>query len=289
MADREDSSSNGGALSGIVPSGRFARGTLQALGGAIPLLGGLLSAVAGYWSERDQERVNEFLSAWLKMLQDEFREKQQVIGEVVARLDVHDEEIAKRLRSDEYQALLRKAFRNWAGAESAKKREYIRNTLSNAASTRLASDEVVALFIEWLQRYSEFHFAAIADIYHHPGTTRAEIWNRLGRGPVREDSADADLFKLLIHDLSTGHVIRQHRETDYAGNFLKAPRARQRAPSSSVLTSAFDDGKQYELTALGQQFVHYAMTEVTVKITYQPHAEDPVAGPTEWEPHDANS
>jgi hypothetical protein len=36
------------------------------------------------------------------------------------------------------------------------------------------------------------------------------------------------------------------------------------------MKSAFDDTEAYELTALGQQFVHYAMTELTVKITYQP-------------------
>ena len=34
------------------------------------------------------------------------------------------------------------------------------------------------------------------------------------------------------------------------------------------MKSAFDDSEQYELTALGEQFVHYAMTEVTLKITY---------------------
>lgn len=245
------------------------RAALQALSGAIPLLGGLLSAAAGYWSEREQQRVNEFLQAWLRMLQDEFKEKQQVIGEIVARLDVHDEEISKRVKSEEYQALLRKAFRNWAGAESAKKREYIRNILSNAAATRIASDEVVKLFLDWLERYSEFHFTVIGDIYHHPGSTRAEIWHRVGQGAVRENSAEADLFKLLIHDLSTGHVIRQHRETDGAGNFIKVQRPKSRAVGGPVMTSAFEDGKPYELTALGQQFVHYAMTEITIKIQFQ--------------------
>ena len=39
------------------------------------------------------------------------------------------------------------------------------------------------------------------------------------------------------------------------------------------MKSAFDDGERYELTALGQQFVHYAMTEVTIKIAYQPDAD----------------
>ena len=91
---------------------------------------------------------------------------------------------------------------------------------------------------------------------------------------MREDSADADLFKLLIQDLSMGHVIRQHRRTDGAGNFLKEGRHRSRSIASPVLTSAFEDGKPYELTALGQQFVHYAMTETTVKIEYHTTAAD---------------
>lgn len=257
-------------------SGRkqLARSGLQALGGAIPFVGGLLSAAAGYWSEREQQKINEFVQAWLKMLADELAEKQQVIGEVIARLDVHDEEISDRIKSDEYQSLLRKAFRNWAGAESAKKREYICNILSNAAATRLASDEIVTLFLDWLQRYSEFHFSVVADIYHNPGTTRSETWQRLGRGQVREDSADADLYKLLIHDLSVGHIVRQHRETNYAGQYMKAARPKRRGLGSATMTSAFDDGKEYELTALGEQFVHYAMSETTTKIQYTPGNTD---------------
>jgi hypothetical protein len=269
MATRDEMPGNGSHMPTSGPAGQAGRAALQALGGLIPFVGGLLSAGAGYWSEREQSEVNEFLQAWLKMLQDEFKEKQQVIAEVVARLDLHDEEIAKRVRSDEYQALVRKAFRNWSGAESAKKREYIRNILSNAAASRLTSDEVIKLFLDWLERYSEFHFVVIGDIYRNPGTTRAETWRRVGQGDVREDSAEADLFKLLIQDLSMGHIIRQHRETDYAGNFVKVQRPKGQKTASQLMTSAFDDGKSYELTSLGMQFVHYAMTEITVKINYQ--------------------
>jgi hypothetical protein len=36
------------------------------------------------------------------------------------------------------------------------------------------------------------------------------------------------------------------------------------------MKSAFDDAEQYEVTALGQQFVHCAMTDVPVKINYAP-------------------
>lgn len=268
-------------------AGQVGRAALQALSGLIPFVGGILSAGAGYWSEREQTEVNEFLRAWLKMLQDEFKEKQQVIGEIIARLDIHDEEIAKRVRSDEYQALLRKAFRNWSGAESAKKREYIRNILSNAAATRLASDEVVTLFLDWLQRYSEFHFVVIGDIYRNPGSSRAEIWERVGQREVREDSADADLFKLLIQDLSMGHIIRQHRETDYAGNFIKVQRPKGHRNSSQLMTSAFEDGKPYILTALGTQFVHYAMTELTIKIGHGDGESRQDAGEPEVEHADA--
>ena len=79
---------------------------------------------------------------------------------------------------------------------------------------------------------------------------------------VREDSAEADLYKLLIRDLSTGEIVRQHREKDYYGNYIKqAPKPRSQSPSQT-LTSAFDNEKQYELTELGTQFVRYTMEGV---------------------------
>lgn len=75
---------------------------------------------------------------------------------------------------------------------------------------------------------------------------------------------EADLFKMLIRDLSTGGVIRQYRPTDYYGNFVKQKRTK--APSSGTLKSAFDDQEQYVLTSLGQNFVHYTMNELNTKI-----------------------
>jgi hypothetical protein len=64
-------------------------------------------------------------------------------------------------------------------------------------------------------------------------------------------------------------VIRQHRETDYWGNFVKKPSAKK-ADASGTLKSAFDDEDKYELTKLGQQFVHYAMTDLPPKIEFDP-------------------
>ncbi len=247
----------------------LARGALNTLSGAIPLAGGVLSAIAGVWGEREQQRVNRFFEHWMKMLAEEMKEKERTIIEIMSRLDMHDEKISKRVESTEYQSLLRKAFRDWAGTESEEKRVYVRNIMVNAAASTLTSDDVVKLFLKWIKNYSEFHFEVVGAIYNSAGITRGEVWRKLGRPAVRENSSEADLFRLMFRDLSTGGIIRQHRETDYAGNFM----AKRRAPAApkgttKVMKSAFDDDEQYELTALGEQFVHYAMTDLPPKIQF---------------------
>ena len=251
---------------------KVARGALQVAGGAIPVVGGILSAIAGAWSEREQAKVNKFLEQWVRMLADEIREKEATVIEIMSRLDLQDDKIATRVESQEFQSLVKKTFRDWAGVESEQKRILIRNILSNAAASAISSDDVVRMFIDWIGQYSELHFQVIGAIYNSGGITRGAIWRKIGKGRVREDSADADLYKLLFRGLSTGGVIRQHRETDYQGNFIAKPAAKRSGGSaggSKTLTSAFDEEDQYELTELGQQFVHYAMTELTPRIAYK--------------------
>jgi hypothetical protein len=253
----------------------ISRGALQVAGGAIPFAGGVLSAIAGAWSEKDQEKVNRFFQHWIRMIKDELIEKERTVIEIMARLDLQDEKVTKRLESEEYQSLIRKTFRDWAGAESQEKRDIIRNILANAASTDMTSDDVIRLFLDWISVYSELHFKVIAAIYNSNGITRAEIWKKVGKGPCREDSADADLYKLLIRDMSTGGVIRQHRETDYYGNFVKKDNAARKGGGTSTMKSAFDNEEKYELTQLGQQFVHYAMTDLPPKISFREPQGDP--------------
>jgi hypothetical protein len=122
---------------------------------------------------------------------------------------------------------------------------------------------VIRLFLDWLNLYHEAHFAVIKQIYSNPSITRCEIWEAVYGDTPREDSAEADLFKMLIRDLSTGGVVRQARDTNEMGEFLKRRRAPRRN-SSSTMESAFEDTKPYVLTELGKQFVHYTMNE-TVK------------------------
>jgi hypothetical protein len=253
-----------------------ARAMINALGGAVPFVGGLLSAGAGYWSEKEQEEVTNLLRQWIQMLEDELREKGKTIAEVVARIDMHEEKVKQRVESPEYQALLKKAFRNWSSVDTEYKRQRLRNILANAASAQTTSDDVVRLFIDWINLYSDFHFEVIGEIYRFPGVTRGQIWRNLKKAHVREDSAEADLYKMLIRDLSMGSVIRQHRATDYAGYFLRKPAAKRSPPTGQAPTtakSAFDDAEPYELTDLGNQFVHYAMNEIVAKIEFKEDAD----------------
>jgi len=249
---------------------KVARYALACLSGLIPLIGGAVGGIGGAWSETEQERLNKLLATWLKLQEDEIREIGQTLVEVYIRLDNNDDNIRKRIESSEYLSLVKKCFRDWSAAESEEKRKIIRNLLVNAASTNIAGDDIIRLFIEWVDMYSEAHFKVVATLYNNAGLTRAIIWNRIHGNAVREDSAEADLSKLIITDLSMGHIIRQHREVDYSGNFVKPGRRGRSMSSSSYYTSAFDDEKQYELTSLGQQFVHYTMNEVVPKIEYRP-------------------
>lgn len=243
--------------------------------GLPPGFTGFFSAAGGHWSESEQKKLNDFFKHWLEMLKAEMAEKQKTIIEIAERLDLHDEEIADRVSSDDYQSLLRKGFRDWSGTESEQKRILVRNILSNAGASRIVSDDVVRLFMDWVKIYSEFHFEVVSKIYNNAGITRMGVWDALGRDPVREDSAEADLFKLLFRDLSTGGIIRQHRETDFQGNYIaKRPNRRgAQQVGSRQMKSAFDDTEEYELTALGQQFIHYAMSDLPRKITYSDAAE----------------
>lgn len=265
MTDQsEDQSPRAGKIA------KISRGALQIAGGAVPLAGGILSAIAGAWSENEQDRFNRFFEYWARMLQDELKEKEQTILEVMARLNLQDEAIAERVQSKEFQSLVKKTFREWSGAESEQKRVYIRNILANAAASRVSSDDVVRLYIDWINHYSEMHFSVIAAIYNSDGITRGRIWRKIGKGSVREDSADADLYKLLFRDLSTGGIVRQHREVDYAGNFVPKQTAhRTKGSGPKPLVSAFDEEERYELTELGKQFVHYAMSDIPPKIEFK--------------------
>ncbi|MGC1300663.1 MAG: hypothetical protein WA869_37010 [Alloacidobacterium sp.] len=192
---------------------------------SIPWVGGVLSAAENFRVEEGTNRLNHLQTEWLKEHQKKIAVLGQTLEEIVSRLNSLGDEIDERVQSEEYLALVRKAFRIWDESDTEEKRRLLSNVITNAAGTRACSDDVIRLFLDWIKLYNEVHFAVIREIYQNPGSTRFDIWTGLYGEIPREDSSDADLYKFLIRELSTGGVIRQERDVNSVGQFVrKRPR-----------------------------------------------------------------
>jgi len=241
--------------------GRFIMGAL----GSIPWVGGMIAAGAAVHAEQEQGRTNELHKLWLEEHKERLLELTSDIADIVRRLDGLYDTLKDRIESDEYMVLVRKAFKSWDNAETKEKRNYIKNLIVNAAAIELCVDDLVRLFNDWLDTYHEAHFMVIRQVFNNPGISRGGIWDNLHKERPQENSAETDLYKRLIRDLTIGGVIRQEREVNEDGEFIKQPRTRTRT-GSNTYESAFEDTKPYVLTELGKQFVHYTMTEVVRRI-----------------------
>ncbi len=243
---------------------RVLRKIVMAALGSVPWVGGLLTAVQAYKVDEGQAETDSLQRQWLEEHKLKWQKLSTDLSEIAERLDSFGEEVHARLESEEYLMLVRKAFRGWEQADTDQKREYIKRLIANAGGSKVCSDDLVRLFLDWLERYHEAHFKVIREIYKHPGITRHGIWANIHGEFPRDDSSEADLFRLLIGDLSTGRIIRQHRETNYQGQFVT--KTRTKGSSSGVMKSAFDDEEPYELTELGKKFVHYVFSDMVKRI-----------------------
>lgn len=235
--------------------------------GSIPWVGGFLSAAASYKAEEGSIRQDSLQTQWLEEHQQKLTELHATLQSIYQRFEQLGPAIEERIQSPEYLGLVRKAFRIWDEADTQEKRRYVANIVSNAAGTRVVNDDVVRLFLDWLETYHEAHFAVVREVFQNPGSTRYEVWSNLYGEVPRDDSAEADLFRLLMHDLSTGRVLRQERDVNQLGQFVrKTPRRAPRGTAPTTMKSAFEDSEHYVLTELGKQFVHYTLSEVVLRV-----------------------
>jgi hypothetical protein len=234
---------------------------------SIPWVGGVLSAAEAYRAEEGTNKLNHLQTEWLKEHQRKIRDLAQALQDIGNRLGALGDEIEDRIQSEEYLALVRKAFRIWDESDTEQKRRLVSNAITNAAGTGACPDDVIRLFLDWIKAYNEVHFKVIGEIFQNPGSTRFDIWSGLYGEIPREDSSAADLYKFLIRELSTGGVVRQERDINAVGQFIrKRPRHVRRGAAPTTLESAFEDSKPYVLTALGREFVHYTMSELVPRI-----------------------
>lgn len=245
---------------------RITQKFLMAAIGSIPWVGGFIAAAASIPGDEDAVKADDLRTQWLEEHQRKLDALQETLESIDDRFEKLGPDIEGRIESPEYLSLVRTAFRTWDRAETEEKRRYIGNLLSNAAGTRLCSDDVIRLFVGWLDLYHESHFAVIREIHQNPGSTRYDIWSELYGDTPREDSAEADLYRLLIRDLSMGGVIRQARDKNEVGQFLRKRPPRTRGIAPTTMESAFEDTKPYLLTELGRQFVHYTMNEAVTRL-----------------------
>lgn len=258
----------GSALSFELESGKhhkYARFTLAALS-SIPWVGSFLGAAAGLSAEFSQDKINDLLKLWMQEHDSKIKNLGFTLQDIYNRLDQFGEETQERINSPEYLALVRSAFRSWDQTDTEEKRQMIKKLITNAGATKLVPDDLVRLFIKWIDQYHESHFAVIREIYKKPGITRGEIWDNVHSERPRENSAEADLFRYLIRDLSTGGVIRQEKDTNSDGQFLRTTQRHSRGSKSTVMESAFEDTKPYVLTELGTQFISYVLNDVVTRI-----------------------
>jgi hypothetical protein len=245
---------------------KYVRFLVAALG-SIPWIGGFIAASASLTAEREQQGINELQHLWLQEHRVKIVELRDALNEIFGRLDNFGDEIQERIEAPEYMALVRKAFRSWDEADTQEKKQMLKRLIMNAGAIQLCDDDLIRLFLHWVELYHESHFVVVRAIYRSHRITRGQLWNLIrGKPKPREDSYEADLFKYLIRDLSTGGVIRQERQTDGYGNFVKKEPAGHRQAAGNVMKSAFDDNEFYVLTDLGAKFVHYVMEDVAPQL-----------------------
>jgi hypothetical protein len=246
---------------------RFGEKLAVAALSGIPWIGGVLSAVSTLKTEEGQLRATQLLRQWVASHEELLGYLDRDMSYVISRIELLGPEAEARAESPEYLKLVRKAFQSWDRADTDKKRHFYAKLLARAAGSRLCPDDTVRLFIDWIERYHEAHFAMIRYVYQHPGCTKFDIGTDLLGAPLPADnSAEADLFRELFRELNMGAIIRQPRESDAVGRFLRAAPAKSRRPASKVLESSFEDSKQQVLSEMGRQFVHYVMDEVVPRL-----------------------
>lgn len=242
---------------------KYTRVAMAALSG-IPWVGSVLSATATLSSENEQSKTNSIIILWVQEHEQKMKELGETLNDIFKRFNSFGEEIKARLESVEYLNLVRKTFSLWDKAETAEKKEMFKKLIINSGVINLTQNDLVRLFLEWIEKYHELHFLVIGEIYKNPMITRKQIWENI-RGEIpRDNSFDAHLFKLLISDLSLGEVIQQYKESNDFGNYMKSNSAKRN--KTNIRQSSFEDTKPYVLTELGKSFVHYVMEDVVLQV-----------------------
>jgi hypothetical protein len=175
-------------------SHKYARFIVAALS-SIPWVGGFIAASASLSAEREQEVINDLQRLWLEEHKEKIKELSATLADIFIRLDNFGDEVKERVESPEYLALVKKAFRSWDEADTETKKQMFKKLITNAGAINLCPDDLIRLFLHWIELYDETHFIVIKEIYRHANITRGQMWDNIHHVRAREDSSEADLFR----------------------------------------------------------------------------------------------
>lgn len=251
---------------------KYIRFTMAALG-SIPWFGSLLTATANlsgaisdFGGEGQQDKINQLLALWVEEHRGKIDKLLNTLGDIFLRFENFGDEIKNRVESPEYLNLVKLSFRSWDQADTEEKRQMFKRLIINAGATTLCEDDLVRLFINWIEIYHEAHFMVVKEIFQNPGISRGAIWDNIYGERPSDNSSKAGLFGYLIRQLTLGGVIHQQVEANEYGQTLKKPRPKHNSPSSNIKKSYFDETEPYVLTELGKEFVHYVMKDAAIQI-----------------------
>jgi hypothetical protein len=122
--------------------------------GSIPWIGGVIaasaSAAASYRAGESVAEKEGLLQEWLQEHQEKLQSLRATLEQMVVRLVGFGQEVEQRITSDQYLTLVRKTFREWDTADTEEKRRLLVQLITNAAGTRIVSDDIVRLFLDWI-------------------------------------------------------------------------------------------------------------------------------------------
>ena len=245
---------------------KYGRFVIAALS-SIPWVG-FLGAIANLKAEADQDGVNSFLMLWVQEHELKINELTFTINDILNKLDSFGPDVRARIESPQYLALVRQTFRSWDQSDTTTKRLMFKKLITNAGAITLCPDDQIRLFISWIERYHEAHFAVIKEIYQNKKITKGRIWDNIhSEGRPRDDSAEAGLFGYLMRELNMGGIIHLERSVNSQGQGMRAPRSAPSAQKGNdTVESPFEDIKLWELSELGKEFVRYVMEDIDKQI-----------------------
>jgi hypothetical protein len=121
--------------------------------GSIPWIGGFVSAAENIKTEEGTHKIDALQTRWLEEHENKLDKLYAALLEISQRFEQLNDAIDDRIQNESYLDLVRKSFRAWDTADTDEKRMYICNLITNAAGTRVCSDDVVRLFIDWLVKF----------------------------------------------------------------------------------------------------------------------------------------